>query len=106
MSRPPPQYGRVERQRQVVRPPRVASQAGRIDSMYVIAIAWLYVIVVVSVANPTVVGGVLTFVFAGLGPLALFLWLAGTPARRRAAARRETSTGTVTNDRAESGQDQ
>jgi hypothetical protein len=74
--------------------------------MYVIAIAWLYVVVVISVANPTVVGGVLTFVFAGVGPLALFLWLVGTPARHRSAARRETGADTVTNDRAESGEDQ
>lgn len=87
-------------------PPQGTSRAGRIEPMYVIAIAWLYVVVVISVANPTVVGGVLTFVFAGLGPLALFLWLVGTPARRRSAARRETSAGAVMNDRAESGQDQ
>ncbi len=74
--------------------------------MYVLAIAWLYVVIVVAVANPTVVGGVLTFLFAGIGPLALFLWLVGTPARHRSAARRATDAGTGTNDRAESGQDQ
>ncbi|MCB1909023.1 MAG: hypothetical protein KDH15_16795 [Rhodocyclaceae bacterium] len=51
--------------------------------MYIIAIAWLYVVLLVAAADSSVVGGVLTFVFGGLGPLALFLWLVGTPARRR-----------------------
>lgn len=71
--------------------------------MYLIAIAWIYVVLLVAIANTTVVGGVLTFLLAGLGPLALFLWLFGTPARRRSAARREAAS---TNDRAESGKDQ
>lgn len=57
--------------------------------MYLIAIGWLYVVLMVSIVHPNTVGGVLTFVFAGLGPLALFLWIFGTPARRRAQARRE-----------------
>ncbi|MFN3987776.1 MAG: hypothetical protein ACK4KV_19965 [Rhodocyclaceae bacterium] len=57
--------------------------------MYLIAIAWLYVVIIVSVADDTVVGGVLTFVFWGLGPLALFLWIFGTPHRRRRMARAE-----------------
>lgn len=57
--------------------------------MYLIAIAWLYVVIIVSVADDTVVGGVLTFVFWGLGPLALFLWIFGTPQRRRRMARAE-----------------
>jgi hypothetical protein len=71
--------------------------------MYIIAIAWLYVVVVVAVADTTIVGGVLTFVFWGLAPLALFLWLFGTPARRRNAMRSRSETPTEDNDRAESG---
>lgn len=70
--------------------------------MYIIAIAWLYVVVVVAVADTSVVGGVLTFVFWGLFPLGLFLWLFGTPARRRNAARLPMETPVVDNDRAES----
>lgn len=54
--------------------------------MYVIAIAWLYVVIIVAASDTSVVGGVLTLIFWGLGPLALFLWLFGTPARRRAKA--------------------
>lgn len=82
------------------------AQTGKINSMYLVAIAWMYVVVLVSVANTTVVGGVLTFLFAGLGPLALFLWIVGTPARRRAAALRDDESATGMNDRADSDPDQ
>ncbi len=51
--------------------------------MYLIPIAWLYVVILVAAAEDTIVAAVLTFVFWGLAPLALFLWLFGTPARRR-----------------------
>lgn len=74
--------------------------------MYIIAIAWLYVVLIAAISDTTVVGGVLTFVFWGVGPLALFLWLAGTPARRRTAARREHMNETPANDRTDSDIDQ
>lgn len=65
--------------------------------MYIIVIAWLYVALLVAVANTTVVGGVLTFLFGGIGPLALFIYIFGTPARRRAARALEGQHGA--NDR-------
>jgi hypothetical protein len=51
--------------------------------MYIIAIAWLYVIILMAATEPSFIGGLLTLVFYGLVPLALFLWLFGTPQRRR-----------------------
>ncbi|TVO55350.1 hypothetical protein [Denitromonas halophila] len=51
--------------------------------MYIIAIAWLYVALMAAISDTTVVGGVLTFMFMGVLPMSLFLWLFGTPARRR-----------------------
>lgn len=51
--------------------------------MYIVAIAWLYVVLMMSLTERTVVAGVATFLLYGLAPLALFLWLVGTPARRR-----------------------
>lgn len=51
--------------------------------MYVVAIAWLYVVLLMSLTERSVAAGVATFVFYGLAPLALFLWLVGTPERRR-----------------------
>ncbi|MCV2218029.1 MULTISPECIES: hypothetical protein [Thauera] len=71
--------------------------------MYLIAIAWLYVALLASITENTVVGGVLTFIFFGLAPMALFFWLFGTPTRRRRQRERE-SRGL--NDRAESDADQ
>ncbi|HYF60026.1 MAG TPA: hypothetical protein VEA81_13830 [Burkholderiaceae bacterium] len=51
--------------------------------MYIVAIAWLYVVLMMSVTESSVVAGIATFAFYGLAPLALFLWLVGTPQRRR-----------------------
>ena len=63
--------------------------------MYLILIAWLYVTLMMAIAeatNPvgTVLGGVLTFIFYGLLPMAIVGYILGTPARkRRLKARRE-----------------
>lgn len=54
--------------------------------MYIVAIAWIYVVLMVSITQPTALKGVLTFIGTGLLPLALFLWLVGTPQRRRRQA--------------------
>lgn len=51
--------------------------------MYVVAIAWLYVVLLMSLTERSATAGVATFVFYGVAPLALFLWLLGTPQRRR-----------------------
>jgi hypothetical protein len=51
--------------------------------MYIVAIAWLYVTVLMAATEPSLVAGILTFVFYGLLPCALILWLFGTPQRRR-----------------------
>lgn len=74
-------------------------------TMYIIAIAWMYVVIIVAVSDTTVIGGILTFLFWGLAPLALFLWLFGTPARRRRAAERTQGDDTRTNDGDESDPD-
>ena len=51
--------------------------------MYIIAIAWLYVTVLIAVTEPNVTAGVISFLFYGLLPCALLLWLGGSKARRR-----------------------
>jgi hypothetical protein len=56
--------------------------------MYIIAIAWLYVVLMMAATEHGIVAALLTVLFYGVTPLALFLWIFGTPARRRAAARR------------------
>lgn len=89
----------------LVHSPSTARNApeGRIDLMYLIAIAWLYVALLAAVTDNSVVGGVLTFVFYGLAPMTLFLWLFGTPTRRRRQRQREAND---LNDRAETDGDQ
>jgi hypothetical protein len=52
--------------------------------MYIVAIAWLYVTLMMAVTEKSVTAGILTFTFYGLLPCALLVWLIGTPARRRA----------------------
>lgn len=61
--------------------------------MYIVAIAWLYVVVLMAVLEPSWVGGVMTFVFYGLLPLAIILFIFGTPERRRRQARRDAQDG-------------
>jgi hypothetical protein len=57
--------------------------------MYLVVIAWLYVVLMVAVAeatssNGTLLGAALTVVLWGLLPLAIIVYLMGSPARRRA----------------------
>jgi hypothetical protein len=52
-------------------------------AMYIVAIAWLYVVVLMALTETSFIAGLVTLVFYGIAPLALFLWLMGTPERRR-----------------------
>jgi hypothetical protein len=62
--------------------------------MYIVVIAWLYVALMMAVAEATnttgtVLGALITFVLYGLAPVALVVYLMGTPGRRRAIKKRE-----------------
>lgn len=54
--------------------------------MYVVAIAWLYVTLLMAATEPNLTAAALTFAAYGIVPLALLLWLFGTPERRRRRA--------------------
>ena len=61
--------------------------------MYIIPIAWLYVALMMSVAeatnsNGTLLGAIVTFVLYGLLPIGLLLYIMGTPGRKRALRER------------------
>jgi hypothetical protein len=58
-------------------------------SMYIVAIGWLYVVVLMALTESSLVAGLVTLVLWGLAPLALFLWVMGTPERRRRQRSRE-----------------
>lgn len=51
--------------------------------MYIVAIAWLYVVLMMSLTEQSWIAGIGTFVLYGAAPLSLFLWIVGTPARKR-----------------------
>jgi hypothetical protein len=62
--------------------------------MYLVAIGWLYVALMMAVAeaahpNGSVLGGIVTFLFYGVMPTGLVLYLMGTPLRRKALRRQE-----------------
>lgn len=50
--------------------------------MYIIAIAWMYVVTLMAATEKTLAAGVLTFFFYGLLPCALLLWILGAKHRR------------------------
>jgi hypothetical protein len=64
--------------------------------MHLIAIAWIYVVLMMALAEAlssqgTVLGAVITFLFYGLLPLGLVLYIVSTPARKRARQAAEAS---------------
>jgi hypothetical protein len=64
--------------------------------MYLVPIAWLYVTVMMAVAEAnsptgTLLGALITFLLYGAGPIALVMYVMGTPVRRRAIKAREAA---------------
>ncbi|QRX85144.1 hypothetical protein [Glaciimonas sp. PAMC28666] len=51
--------------------------------MYIVAIAWIYVVFMMSITELTAVAGVMTFLLYGVIPLSIVLYLMGTPKRKR-----------------------
>ena len=64
--------------------------------MLIVALGWIYVVAMAAIAEAlspqgTVLGAVFTFLLYGLLPLAVVLYLLGTPARKRALRRAEAA---------------
>lgn len=62
--------------------------------MHIVAIAWMFVVILMTLAEATstqgtVLGAFFTFVLYGVLPLAIVMYLLGTPARRRTRRRAE-----------------
>jgi hypothetical protein len=66
--------------------------------MYIVAIAWIYVVLMMSITEQSVVAGVMTFLLYGLLPLALILYLMGVPERKRRRLRAEKAATQATMD--------
>lgn len=68
--------------------------------MYLVPIAWLYVTLMMAIveatsSSGTILGAIVTLVLYGLLPVALVMYLMGTPGRRRAQRARERNEGAV-----------
>ena len=62
--------------------------------MYIVAIAWMFVVLLMTAAEATssqgsLLGAFFTLLLYGLLPLGLVLYILGTPARKRARKARE-----------------
>ena len=62
--------------------------------MYLVAIAWLYVAVMMAIAEAThsqgsILGAIITLLLYGVLPLLLVLYVMGTPMRRRQRLQQE-----------------
>lgn len=58
--------------------------------MYIIAIGWLYVTLLVAANEATVVAGIISFAFYGLLPCSLLIWFSGSRVRRERRKYRES----------------
>lgn len=54
--------------------------------MWIVAIAWIYVVGLMALTEPSVVGGIMTFLFYCILPLSLVYYIAGRKKRRAATA--------------------
>jgi uncharacterized membrane protein YccC len=60
--------------------------------MYIVAIAWIYVTLLMAMTETNITAAILTFCLYGLAPLSLLLWILGTPHRRRAARKKRLAS--------------
>ena len=73
--------------------------------MYLVAIAWIYVALMMALAeamhtNGTVLGAIVTFLIYGLLPTSLVMYIMGTPLRRKARLRAEAQELTTAREAA------
>jgi hypothetical protein len=54
--------------------------------MYIVAIAWIYVVLMMSITETSAVAGIMTFMLYGVAPLTIILYLTGGKQRRRKRA--------------------
>ncbi|MBK7464577.1 MAG: hypothetical protein IPP59_15675 [Betaproteobacteria bacterium] len=66
--------------------------------MYIIAIGWLYVTVLIAANEPSIVAGIISFLFYGLVPCSLLLWISASKVRRQRKAYQELLANQRLND--------
>lgn len=72
--------------------------------MYIVAIAWIYVVLMMSITEHSVIAGIMTFLLYCVFPLTIVLYLMRTPQRKRerlekqAALQKQSETPTLSDD--------
>jgi hypothetical protein len=66
--------------------------------MYIIAIGWLYVTVLIAANEPSIIAGIISFLFYGLVPCSLLLWISASKVRRQRKAYQELLANQRLND--------
>ncbi|WP_209586844.1 hypothetical protein [Massilia sp. BHUDP2] len=67
--------------------------------MWIVAVAWIYVVALMAATEPTVVHGVMTFLFYCALPLSILFYLTGSKRRRaRREALARSNAATASND--------
>ncbi len=69
--------------------------------MYIIAIGWAYVILMVAATSGSLIKGLGILLFLGAAPLSLFIYIADAPQRRLRRARRVANQQDAANLRAD-----
>ena len=64
--------------------------------LYLVAIAWVYVVLLMAATEHTVVAGVMTFLLYCVVPLTVILYLMGTPRRKRKRLAEESARRALT----------
>lgn len=62
----------------------------KVRNMYIIAIGWLYVTLLVAANEVSIFAGIISFLFYGLLPCSLLIWMSGSKVRRQRRAYRES----------------
>ncbi|WP_038491618.1 hypothetical protein [Janthinobacterium agaricidamnosum] len=57
--------------------------------MLIVAIAWIYVVGLMALTEPSIVAGVMTFLIYCVVPLSILFYLTGSRRRKRKAARQQ-----------------
>lgn len=66
--------------------------------LLIVAIAWIYVVLMMSITEHTVVAGIMTFLLYCVLPLTIILYLMATPQRRRRRQAEENALKTATSE--------
>jgi hypothetical protein len=57
--------------------------------MHIAAVGWIYVVLMMAITEDSVVAGIMTFLFYGVLPVVLIMYVAGTGNRKRRRAQEE-----------------